>query len=289
MTYEDGRVARWPQMAWSLCRHCRERSSSVDILLRVCRARFVTGQKVEGGCVLDRGNPAAEPTVIPASWTDTAPLRHAESRNGGDTRNLEKKGPTSRGDKKSKEWTLYMDKPPPGFQGQREGKGARDGLIVATGQSWKKYIHRHSIAYSMGPSLSQRSDRAGDCQIDSGILSCITASIWRASSPSALFERAATERGPAIDKSVHRSACDRMSQPFKHGVKTVRSPRSQTPSHLRPGTRLRIKLQELLLPLPFSPTIHYRKQYVLRPRCPSYNYSLSYLGPSNRHKPKPPS
>jgi len=51
---------------------------------------------------LDQGNPRVEPTAVHGGWSDTVPVRRAESRNEGDTRNPEKKDLASRGDVKSK-------------------------------------------------------------------------------------------------------------------------------------------------------------------------------------------
>ena len=53
-----------------------------------------------------RGNPRVGPAAVRGGWSDTAPVRHTESRNGGDARNPEKRGLASRGDVKFKGWTL---------------------------------------------------------------------------------------------------------------------------------------------------------------------------------------
>jgi len=78
--------------------------------LRACRIRFVTGKKRQKEKhALHRGNPRVEPAAVHGGWSDTVPVRRAESRNEGDTRNLEKKGLASRGDVKSKGWTFKRD------------------------------------------------------------------------------------------------------------------------------------------------------------------------------------
>ena len=41
MMYEDGRIPWWLQIACSLCRHCRETSSAVEVALRACGVCFV--------------------------------------------------------------------------------------------------------------------------------------------------------------------------------------------------------------------------------------------------------
>ena len=100
--HEDGKVARWPQIACSLWRHFREISRLEGMTLRVCGARFAAVKMPKEEYVLDRENPLAEPTGIPADWAGTVRLRHDEIRNRGYARNQEKKCLASRGDVKSK-------------------------------------------------------------------------------------------------------------------------------------------------------------------------------------------
>ena len=110
--YEDGRVVRWPQIICSLWRHFREISRLVEMALRVCGARFVADKRPKGEYVLGRGNLLAGLTRIPGSWINSVPLRHSESSNRGGARSQEKKCLASRGDVKSKGWTLWRDSPP---------------------------------------------------------------------------------------------------------------------------------------------------------------------------------
>ena len=63
-------------------------------------------EKRKGGCVLDRRNPPAEPTRISADWTDTFRLYRDEIRNEGGAKSQEKMCLASRGNVKSKGWTL---------------------------------------------------------------------------------------------------------------------------------------------------------------------------------------
>ena len=105
-THEDGRVARWPQMARNLSRHFRDISRSAEMTPTICGARFTADERLKGGYVPDQGNPPVEPTPIPVDFVDTVRLCHGEIRDKGSARNQEKKRLVSRGGARSERWTL---------------------------------------------------------------------------------------------------------------------------------------------------------------------------------------
>ena len=109
-----------PQITWSLCRHCRKTSSVVGMAPRACRICSVTGRNTEGGHALCREIPPAETALVPEDWTNTAPLRHAESSNKGSARDIGKRYRANRGAVRLERWTLQAG-PPPGFRRQRGG------------------------------------------------------------------------------------------------------------------------------------------------------------------------
>jgi len=59
-------------MVCNFCRHCRENSSLVEMTLKACRTRFVTGKKAEGRA-RHQGNQRVESIPVPEAsggWTN---------------------------------------------------------------------------------------------------------------------------------------------------------------------------------------------------------------------------
>ena len=99
-------------MVCSLCRHCRKTSSAVGMKLRACRNCSVTGWNGKGEHVLGRGNPPAEPALIPEGRTNNVLLRHAEPSNRGSAGDLGKRYRANRGVVRPGRWTFWYPSPP---------------------------------------------------------------------------------------------------------------------------------------------------------------------------------